>query len=86
MGEMVTIPREEYERLLALAEDVEDAVLAPSERGVFGEERGAVLDGGDDAGCGRRIALGEPGLDGREVGERLAGEADVSRDGGRRTP
>ena len=25
MGEMVTIPREEYERLLALAEDAEDA-------------------------------------------------------------
>ncbi len=25
MGEMVTIPREEYERLMALAEDAEDA-------------------------------------------------------------
>ena len=52
----------------------------------IGEEARAVLDGGDDAAGGCGVALGEPGVDGGEIGEGPPREADVSHGGGRRTP
>lgn len=58
MGEMVTIPREEHERLVALAEDAEDgaAVARVRARLAAGEEEAGAGGGGRPA--ARR---GEPG-------------------------